>query len=192
MKSVEVEQKYRIKNPAVFRKLLTRLGGKVRAGFESNKLFDLNQMLRGKASILRLRRHGRGKIGVLMFKGPRLKGRHKKRVEIEIEVDWARTRALLTAAGFRVVAGYSKTREEFAIGKAHVTLDHLPKRGWFAEIEGASREIGRLEKKFGLSARDREERSYLEILNGPKAWIRELKSSSRRRGSASRSPRSRE
>ena len=167
MKSIELEQKYRIASPAVFRRKLRTLGARqIRSGFETNALFDLNGILRSRAGILRLRRHGKEKTGLLTFKGPRLKGRYKKRKEIETPVNGAAAAALLKALGFRKVAGYSKKREEYSLGRAHVTLDHLSGNGWFLEIEAAKgAEIGRLEKKLGLSAQHREERTYLEILN---------------------------
>ncbi len=75
-----------------------------------------------------------------------------------------KARVLLQAAGFKVARKYSKKREEFLLGKAHVTIDQLQKKGWFLEIEGKPAEIAGLEKKLGLSAKDREERTYLEIL----------------------------
>lgn len=166
MISFEVEQKYRLKNPSALRRRLRGLGAKkIRSGQESNELFDFKKMLRLQASILRLRRFGKEKKGLLTFKGPRLKGRYKKRVEIETLVPWVQARALLRAAGFQAVAVYSKERDEFVLGKAHVTVDYLHQHGWFLEIEGPPAEIARLEKKLGLSARDWEARSYLEILN---------------------------
>ena len=165
MKTFEIEQKYRIQDPARVRNLLRRLGAKkIRAGSESNELFDLHEMLRSQASILRLRRHGNARAGILTFKGPQLKGPYKKRREIETPVDWAAARALLKAAGFQAVAGYSKRREEYSLRQAHVTLDHLTRFGWFLEIEGKPAQIAVLEKKLGFSKKNREERTYLEIL----------------------------
>ena len=165
MKSFEIEQKYRLKNPAVVRSILRRLGAKrIRSGFESNELFDFEGMLRLHASVLRLRRYGKEKQGLLTFKGPCLKSRYKKRVEIETLVPWAKARVLLRSAGFKAVRRYFKKREEFVLGKAHVTLDQLLKKGWFLEIEGPPALIPGIQKKLGLSANDREERTYPEIL----------------------------
>lgn len=165
MRSFEVEQKYRLKDPAAVRSILCRLGAKkIRSGFESNELFDLEGILRLNASVLRLRRHGKETQGLLTFKGPCLKSRYKKRVEIETLIPWAQARALLQSAGFKVVRKYSKKREEFVLGKAHVTLDQLLKKGWFLEIEAPPALIPGLQKKLGLSSKDREERTYLEIL----------------------------
>ena len=162
----EIEQKYRIQSPSRIRNLLREWGAKkIRSGAETNELFDFQQVLRSRGSVLRLRRYGKEKKGLLTFKGPRLKGNYKKRVEIETAVKWKPVRALLKAAGFGKVADYSKTREEYAVGKSHITLDHLKKNGWFVEIEGTSAEITRLAARLGFSAKDREERTYLEILN---------------------------
>lgn len=165
MRSFEVEQKYRLKNPAVVRNILRGMGAKkIRSGPESNELFDLEGMLKSRASVLRLRRYGKEAQGLLTFKGPCLKSRYKKRVEIETPVPWAKARALLRSVGFKIVRNYCKNREEFVLGKVHVTVDRLSEKGWFLEIEGAPARITGLQKKLGLSAKDREERTYLEIL----------------------------
>ncbi len=165
MKSYEVEQKYRLKNPAAARKVLRDMGAKkIRSGFESNELFDFSGILRSCSSVLRLRRFGNEKQGLLTFKGPCLKSRYKKRVEIETLILWGKARALLQDAGFEIARKYSKSREEFLLAKTHVTLDRLREKGWFLEIEGKPAEIANLEKKLGLSAKDRENRTYLQIL----------------------------
>ena len=79
MRSFEIEQKYRLKNPAAVRNILRGLGAKkIRSGPESNELFDLEGMLKSRASVLRLRRHGKEARGLLTFKGPCLKNRYKK------------------------------------------------------------------------------------------------------------------
>ena len=171
---VEIEQKYRVRKPASVLAVLKKLRArKIRSGFEKNELFDWKGMLREKKSILRLRQNGKKKQGLLTFKGPRMKGRYKKRVEIETTVDHAVACRLLKNIGFQQVAAYSKRREEFVLGPAHVMLDYLKGHGWFLEIEAAPKTIASVEKQLGLSRQDREERTYLEILSGPGAWIRD-------------------
>lgn len=165
IKTFEVEQKYRITNPAVIRKRLKILGAKrIARGLEKNEIWDLGNLVRRKASVLRLRTHD-GK-GTLTFKGPRLKSKFKKRLEVESEVHSGPIRTLLNLLGFKVIAQYKKEREEYRLGSAHVTLDHLGRLGWFVEIEAAPKHIEKIAAKLGLASKDREERSYLEMIYG--------------------------
>ena len=164
MKFFEIEQKYRIATPNRIRKKLQALGAKrISSGKESNILFDARKMLRSKKSILRLRRGANGKAS-LTFKGPRLKGRFKKRIEVEMPVEYKITKTILGWIGFRKVLEYSKRREEFIMKKAHIALDYLSGKGWFLEIEASPRDIHAVAKKLGLNSKDEEPRSYLQIL----------------------------
>jgi adenylate cyclase class 2 len=161
----EVEQKYRVRNPALVRRRLKALKAKqLGDGHEKNELWDLGNLVRKKSSVLRLRTFD-GK-GFLTFKGPKLKSRFKKRVEIETAVDPKAVRTMLTLLGFKVVARYEKRREEYLLGKAHVTLDVLSGIGWFVEIETAAGQIEKMARQLGFSKKDREERSYLEMVYG--------------------------
>ncbi len=145
------------------RVILRRLGAsKIQSGKEYNELYDFNGRLRAKRSILRLRRWG--KKALLTFKGPRLKSKYKKRLEIETSVDFKPARLLLKQLGFSILARYRKKREAYKWGRVIVTLDYLAGIGGFAEIEGKPRSIEAAARKLGLSEKDREERSYLQIL----------------------------
>ena len=162
MKRYEVEQKYRIKDPAAFRKKIRALKArKILSGPEKNDVFDLKPFGM-QEGILRLRKSG-GK-GKLTFKGPRMPGRFKKRIEIETAVDYENTRAIFAFLNWKPACRYEKIREEYRAGKALVTLDYLKNHGWFAEIEAKPRNIHALERKLGLKLSDREPRTYLEIL----------------------------
>ena len=161
----EVEQKYRVKNPAVIRKRLKALKAKrLAGGHEKNELWDLGNHVRKQGAVLRLRTFD-GK-GIFTLKGPKLKSKYKKRVEVESEVDPKAVRQMLMLLGFKVVAHYEKTREEYKFGPAHVTLDYLGKWGWFTEIEAPARHIEKIAGQLGFKTQDREERSYLEIIYG--------------------------
>ncbi len=162
---VEIEQKYRVSNPAITRQKLFRLGARrIKSGSERNELFDLNGNLRKRKSLLRLRSWGK-RDAWLTFKGPRLRGRFKRRLELETMVDYGRAKLILQYLGFRVVARYEKRREAFKFSSCVVALDYLlPRHGWFLEIEGSSRNIWRVAKRLGLQKADQEERSYLELL----------------------------
>ena len=165
MSSFEIEQKYRITEPARIRALLKKLGAKkIAGGSETNEFFDRGQQLRGKRIAMRLRKYG--KNATLTLKGPRLKSRFTKRLEIETLADHVLMGKILRLAGFKVMMRYKKERELYRLGKSLVTLDRLSRFGWFLEIEGRSQEIAKLGAKLGLSAKDREERSYLQMMFG--------------------------
>ncbi len=168
MPPFEVEQKYRVRRPAAIRKKLKTAGAKcLHKGWEKNELWDYQGMVRRQASILRLREIRRG--GFLTFKGPKLKSRYKKRMEVETAVHPMAARTILLQMGFQVIARYQKTREEYLLNGAHVTLDHLPKLGWFVEIEASPKKIEFLSRRLGFTNKDREERTYLEMVYGPRS-----------------------
>ncbi len=162
--SLENEQKYRAADiHAIRRALKTLRAVKVLAGQEHNELYDDSGKLRSKKQMLRLRYHGNTHAW-LTFKGPRIKGKHKKRIEIETPVLYEEAKRILVLMGYRVVSIYRKYREQYKAGPAKVYLDFLPGVGWFVEIEGMSRAIEDTAKKLGLTASSHEHRSYRKIL----------------------------
>ncbi|MBN1688265.1 MAG: class IV adenylate cyclase [Candidatus Omnitrophica bacterium] len=167
MDRFEIEQKFKIEGPSAFRKKLKKLKAKkIRSGIERDRFFDFKNALRCRGCILRLRQKG-DLEGLLTFKGPRFPGRFKKRLEAEVGISEIRmAERLLRLAGFRPVTGYAKKREEYRIGKTLVTLDYLRGPGWFLEIEGSRSGITEIRRKLGVSERQLEERSYLQIAKG--------------------------
>ena len=165
MKLFEIEQKYRIKNPKTIRAFLKKIGArKIAAGSEQNEFFDRRHSLSKQKIAMRLRRHHRQ--SALTLKGPRVKGLFSKRMEIEAPVDYQLIKKILRFSGFKIIRKYKKRREIYRFQKALITLDRLPKFGWFLEIEGAKKTILRIERKLGLTPSDREKRSYLHMLFG--------------------------
>lgn len=164
MKFLEIEQKYRLKDPPAVRALLKKAGAKkIRQGTEFNEFFDKNGFLRDQKTALRLRRHGNGPA-VLTLKGPRQKSRFSKRMEVETPVDYKAAKALLSFFGCARVMHYKKKRESYRLGRALVTLDFLSGFGWFLEVEARPREILRTAAQLGLRPSDRETRSYLSMM----------------------------
>ncbi|MFH1800068.1 MAG: class IV adenylate cyclase [Candidatus Omnitrophota bacterium] len=160
----EIEQKYRLKDPAKVRVILKQIGAKrIASGVETNEFYDQGGFFRKQKVALRLRRFGRG-LATMTLKGPRIKARFTKRMEIETPVDLAAAKAFLKFLGCQVWGQYSKRRELYRLSKTAVTVDFLKKFGWFLEIEGQPRSIREIEKKLGLRNGDREERSYLQML----------------------------
>ncbi len=163
MQSFEIEQKYRCRSLAALRAKLRRLKARfVKKGSEVNEFWDLDGMLATKKTVLRLRRHG--KTAELTLKGPRLKSKYTKRVELQTPVDFLPTQAILKSLGFSLSRKYSKKREVYYLGRVLVVLDSLPKIGNFIELEGSVRDIERAEMQLGLKREDREERSYHQML----------------------------
>ena len=159
----EIEQKYRISDPRPFRLKLQKLKAKrIDRVWEENELWDIDGQLKKKQSVLRLRRAG--KKTILTFKGPVLKGRHKKRLELEMKVDCEPMKTILKALGYKVFLKYAKTRETYRKGPAEIVIDHLEKLGWFIEIEAGSKQILRLAKALGLKKSYEEPLSYPALL----------------------------
>ena len=168
--SVEREQKYRVSYIETIRKRLKKLGAKALAdGFERNELFDCGGRLRNQGLKLRLRRHG-GKITMLTLKGPRLRGHHKTRMEVETPVEYEAAKRILELLEFRVNEAYSKIREEYRLDSCPVCLDHIPNVGWFVEVEGPPAKIRDIARKLGLRAIDREPRSYRKLIKQAAVW----------------------
>lgn len=163
MPTFEIEQKYRCRNLTAFRARLLRLKPRlIKKGSELNEFWDLNGRLAKQKTVLRLRKHG--KTAELTLKGPRLKSRYTKRIELETPVEFAPARAIIQALGFKLAMKYSKKREVYRLGKLMVVLDSLSGLGQFVELEGMPKDIAKAESKLGLKTSDREERSYLQML----------------------------
>ena len=113
---------------------------------------------------MRLRRYD-GQ-STLTLKGPKLRSRFTKRVELEMPVEHSPLRSILLLSGFRPVMKYTKNRELYGLGKARVTIDRLRGFGCFLEIEGTVSVIARIASGLGLGDGDREPRSYLQMMFG--------------------------
>jgi adenylate cyclase class 2 len=162
--NVEREQKYRVGKIDSIRSNLFRLGAEVQArGYERNELFDFDERLRRQGRKLRLRRHG-NHLAMLTLKGPRLKGHHKTRMEVQTPVDYEAAKQILELVGFRINETYSKMREEYRLDGCAVCLDHIPNAGWFVEIEGARGKISKVARRLGLLRHHREARSYRKLI----------------------------
>ena len=170
----EVEIKFWIKD-------LKALERKLRAsGFrrvtprthEQNTLYDLRgEILRKRGELLRLRKYG--KSWVLTHKAKGIKGRHKARVETEVQVaDGEAMAAILDALGFRPSFVYEKFRAEWSDGKGQIVLDETP-LGNIAEIEGVPRWIDATARKLGVPSSAYLTSTYADLFFN---WKRKTKS----------------
>ena len=146
--STEVEAKFRITDPRPLRDHLLQ-HGTVHRGcvLEVNRIFDTpDRRLLNADCGLRIREcisldvHSpcdETPRALLTHKGPRQATDIKIRPELETLIDDPRAlTAIFEHLGLRPVVVYEKRRETFRLGSCEVTLDELPRLGWWMEIEG--------------------------------------------------------
>jgi adenylate cyclase class 2 len=160
----EIEIKLRLPERLVkIRRILRGQGFRIvkRRSLETNVLFDNIKHSLGKhGKLIRIRRVGGHSI--LTFKGPPMRGKHKKREEIEIDFpDPDRLQEILDKIGFHPMFRYEKYRTEYSkrstAGK--IMLDETP-IGNFLEIEGSASWIDRTSKLLGFKHSDYLKASY--------------------------------
>src|SRR5215510_981735 len=135
--AVETEIKFRIEDIRALTAKLPEVGLRLVTPrtHETNTLFDLpGRPLRGKGSLLRIRRYG--DRWIVTFKGRAAIGRYKSRREIETVVEDGKVlTAILESSGFKPVFSYEKFRSEWSDGQGHLMIDETP-IGNFGELEG--------------------------------------------------------
>jgi len=143
----EIEAKFQVTDPEPLRQALRRLGAELRRRvLETNRIFDTpDRRLLNADCGLRIRTErpleraarGQSPAATLTYKGPRQAGDLKSREELEVCVSDAGGLAdILARLGFRPVIVYEKRRETWHIGACEVSLDELPRLGWWLEVEG--------------------------------------------------------
>lgn len=147
---IEIEKKYRLtrKQREAIVGRLRKLGASPgELEFEENTLYRGGRLDLGTCA-LRLRRvNGRA---VLTFKQrfpSKSAIKHQREDETEVASADA-VAAILRALEFRPGLVYEKRRTRWIIGKAEIAIDELP-FGLFMEIEGAEKEIARIESLLG-------------------------------------------
>ena len=140
----EIEAKFRIANPGPLRARLQELEAQpLSCVLETNHLFDTSDRRLYQTDCgLRVRQWRSlaadgGSGATLTFKGPRQAGELKIREEYEAEFnDPDAISTILEHLGFSEHIRYEKRRETWRLDDGEVTLDELPRLGWFTEIEG--------------------------------------------------------
>ena len=164
---MEIEVKARVKLPR--EELISRL---ISTGFVKRRLehqLDIyfNHPCRDfKDTDEALRVRLTGGEASLCYKGPRMLGRAKMRVEIEVRVeDPEKVYRILKALGFREVARVEKQREVYEKEGVSIALDEVKGLGSFIEIEGSSEEVVlRVAEELGLRREDFVNATYLEMV----------------------------
>ncbi len=144
---VEIEKKYRLTKKAretIVRRLQKLGSSPGEIEFEENTLYRGGRLELGGCS-LRLRRvNGRALLTFKLRFPSKSPIKHQREEETEVANADAMS-AILRSLEFRPALVYEKRRVRWQIGKAEIALDELP-FGLFMEIEGAEKEIARVEK----------------------------------------------
>jgi adenylate cyclase class 2 len=154
MQSIEIEVKFRVRDPKALESTLPQLGFHCETPrtFERNILFDTpDHRLRASTQILRVRRYG--DRWVLTHKqttpndSPEARHpepRHKERIETETAVeDGEAVAAIFKVLGYTSAFVYEKWRSEWSDGTGHCVIDETP-IGQYAELEGPREWIDRM------------------------------------------------
>ena len=141
MQSIEIEVKFRVRDPKSLEATLAQLGFHCETPrtFERNILFDTPaHELRNSRQILRVRRYGERWVLTHKKTTPNdsPEARHKERIETETEVDDGEAvSAIFIALGYTSSFVYEKWRSEWADSEGHCVIDETP-IGQYAELEG--------------------------------------------------------
>ncbi len=109
---------------------------------------------------------------ILTYKGPKLGGRAKSRVEREVYVENLEIMTgILISLGFVASGHVTKTRSIYSMDDVEITIDRVEGLGDYVEIEKKGEDREAIENElFGLAdelgLRDFERRSYLEMILG--------------------------
>jgi adenylate cyclase, class 2 len=181
MEQIEVEIKFRVKDPIAFETQLEKLGfrKKTPRTFERNILYDTpGRDLLNSGRLLRLRQYG--ERWIMTFKAKPDDddpgAAHKSRIEVETGVENGTAAALiLEKLGYQPAFVYEKWRTEWEDGEGHVTLDETA-IGTYAELEGRPEWIDRTAQMFGVAKSDYITLSYGRLFED---WRRETRSSAK-------------
>jgi adenylate cyclase class 2 len=149
MQSIEIEVKFRVRDPKALEATLAQLGFHCETPrtFERNILFDTPaHELRNSRQILRVRRYGERWVLTHKKTTPNdsPEARHKERIETETEVeDGEAVAAIFIALGYTSSFVYEKWRSEWADSEGHCVIDETP-IGQYAELEGPPEWIDRM------------------------------------------------
>jgi len=104
---------------------------------------------------------------ILTYKGPKQKGKYKKRQEVEIEVsNFDAAGEMLAAIGFEKKLTYEKQRYLWRFKQCKVCLDSVPLLGEFIEVEGPGEgAIAGVLQSLGLNDCEHINTSYSKLIH---------------------------
>ncbi|MEE8168672.1 MAG: class IV adenylate cyclase [Candidatus Hydrothermarchaeales archaeon] len=167
---LEIEVKARLRDTEALKNKLKEMGAKfVKSSTQEDVYFEHpSRDFASSDEALRLRKQER-RI-TLTYKGPRIDRITKTREEHKVEVsDETEAREILERIGFRGVYEVKKQRDYYELGDFKVMLDKVEGLGDYIEVEKHKgdydpQEIINFLKGLGVSEKDMERRSYLELL----------------------------
>ena len=151
MPNIENELKFRVEDPRALSKRLKALALSRGARLvERDYFYELSDGSLWKQGIFLRLREENGRA-VFTIKGPCMKSRFKRRLEVNRVVGEPRAaRKLLRACGLRERFVKEKIRTEYRCRGALVCWDKLPFIGEYIEIEGSAEKITALARQLGL------------------------------------------
>jgi adenylate cyclase class 2 len=161
----EIEVKFRIKKPNLIRKRLQNLKAKfIGKAFERTVRFDTkDENLKKQGKFLRIRT-GFKNVITLKKKPNNQRGDFKERDEIEVEIsDPIEMEKILENLGFAKKWIMEKYREKWILGKVEISIDKLPRMGYFVEIEGSKKAIQKTAKILGLDLKNGITATYWDL-----------------------------
>ncbi len=165
----EIEVKVPLADPHAFLRRLRAIGGRLEHRTrERNVLYDFaDRRLSKKLWLLRLRTSVPTRAAKITLKGPQAsRVRHvMHHEEVEFEVSDAKAAdAFLRTLGTRPWWMYEGKRARYRLQGAEISVDEMPRLGWFAEIEATNaKEVERLARLLGFSKRDFIAKSYRRL-----------------------------
>jgi len=151
MAHIENELKFRVEDSGLFAARLEALGlSSAGSRRERDYFYDFRDgSLRKEKITLRLR--DLGSSGLMTIKGPCLKSRFKRRLEVNGALDDpGAARGLLRSCGLVERFGKEKIRTEYKYHGAVICVDRLPFIGEYVEIEGSPAAVTRAAADLGL------------------------------------------
>ncbi|MBN2020323.1 MAG: class IV adenylate cyclase [Sedimentisphaerales bacterium] len=174
---IEIEAKLKVDSLAEAARRLKAAGAEFkRKRLHTDTYFDDTKgTLRKADRALRIRKQliGRKEQVVITYKGPRQKGRFKRRQEIQFKVGNAESAEMfLFALGYKKALVFQKKRRVWRLDRCEVALDELPLLGSFVEIEGPNEKtISRVQRKLGLSDLPHIKESYATLMQKRKRQL---------------------
>ncbi|MBI9074287.1 MAG: class IV adenylate cyclase [Desulfatibacillum sp.] len=163
MEDLEIEVKFYCPDPEKTREIILGSGALSRGrAFEKNTLYDREDELFHRLSVLRLRQD---KKITLTYKEPVPGSDPSFKIvkELEIEVNsFERSEQILQSLGFGPVRKYEKWRESFVLDQTKILLDTMP-CGTFLELEGRRSPIRELAGKLEQDWDKRIILNYMQI-----------------------------
>jgi adenylate cyclase, class 2 len=155
MSMQETEIKLRLSDPARLRQRLARLGATCEGSeFETNRIFDTPDQRRRRTRPLE-RQH--------VARPPAALVAPHEEVETNFE-SAAKLSHILARLGFVETVLYEKRRETWRMAACDVTIDELPRLGWFVEIEGPTpTQVLATRDRLELGAAAVEPKSYVAL-----------------------------